>query len=323
MRHLLCLLLVCGLSSWIVTVPAFAQQTTAFDLAIAPSVVEIALQPGKLVNQAFSIENNGEMDLEVTAVLRDFHADNATGNPVLDDTTTFPFASLQNAEIALNQPFHLPKNSSEQLVLAVKVPEDAQERDWYVSLVLQTRPSQETQLSGSGSQVTGQIAANLLIRVSQTNQVPLHWSIDLKGLPRFVDSLQSITTRPFVTNDSSTMGVPEFHLVVLDSKNAIVHEQDGLPDRVLAKSTREIFGAKQRKDDPRSYEAIPFSFNPLFALGPYTVRATVRNGAGGPVVAEHTYFAFPFSLCLGGIALGVLLAFTKYLTKRHSFSRST
>lgn len=297
--------------------PAKAQQTTPFDLSLSPSVVEVALQPGKLVTQAFSVENAGSMDLEITPVLREFTSDGVTGTPLLKETNTFPYGSLQNANTSLDTPFHLAANASEQLVLALDVPENAEERDWYVALVLQAKPSQQTQLSGSGSQITAQVAANLLIRVSQTNQVPLHWSINMENLPRFVDSLQSLTIRPMVANTSTTLGVPEFHLVVLDSKGSIVHEQDGLPDRILAQSSREIFAAKQRKDDPRSYEPIPFTFNPLFAVGPYTIRATVRNAEGGPVVAEHSYFAFPFSLCVGGIVLGGLLLLTKRWRRKH------
>ncbi len=314
MRTLLLFLLCFGVLLFVPV--AYAQQITPFDLSISPAVVEIAVKPGKLVTQAFSVENAGSVDLEVRPVLREFRSDDQTGSPILEDTNSFPYASLQNANQALDTPFTLRSNSSEQLVLALNIPEDAQERDWYIALLLQTRPSKSTPVIGSGSQITGQIAANVLVRVTNTNQVPHQWAVTLKGVPKFIDSLQSITVTPIVSNTSKSMAVPELHLVVLDSKKAIVHEQDGLPDRVLAQSSREIFAAKQRKDDPRSYEPTSFTFDPLFAVGPYTVRATIRNGADGPVVTEQSYIAFPFSLCIAGTSLGGLVWLSRKLRRK-------
>lgn len=288
---------------------ALAQQVVPLDLTLSPSVVEIAVQPGKLVTQAFTVQNAGTADLLVTPTLRDFTSDNQSGTPVLLETNSLPFASLQNAHIALNTPFLLKANSSEQLVFALNVPSDALERDWYSAFVLQTQPAEPQKRDGSGGEVHGTIAANLLIRVSQTNQVPLSWKLHLEGVPSFADSLQSLHLKPIVTNTSSTLAAPELTLYVLDGKGNIVYEQSGLPDRILAQSTREIAAAQPKKEDPRSLEPAEFRFQPLFAFGPYTVRASIRNAAEKPVVIEQSYFAFPFSLAItfllavGGVRL--------------------
>lgn len=283
----------------------FAQETVPFDVSISPSVVELTLQPGKLVTQTYLIENTGTADLTITPTLRDFVSDNKTGTPVLQESSSFPYAELQNADIQLNTPFTLKSNSSQQLIFAVKPPETAQERDWYLSLVLQAQPATQETLTQSGTAVTGQIASNILIRVTQTDKIPLQWDVELQGIPRFIDSLQSIKIVPLVKNHSETSAIPEMSILVLDWRNTIVFEQDGLPERVLAKSSREISAALQRKDDPRSYQPTSFTFDPLFAVGPYTVRTTIRNNADGPKVIERSFVAFPFSVLLAIIFLSV------------------
>lgn len=296
---------------------AHAQQKTPFDLSVSPSVVELTLQPGKLVTQTYLIENNGTTDLTVTATLRDFTSDGKTGTPVLQDKTTFTYAELQNADIHLDSPFTLKANSSQQLIFAVKPPENADERDWYVSLVLQTRPLVAETLLQTGTSVTGQIVSNILIRVAKTDQAELHWDVELQGVPRFIDSLQSVSIVPFVKNFSQTAAVPEMSMLILDWRGNIVFEQDGLPERVLAQSSREVAAALQRKDDPRSYQPTSFMFDPLFAVGPYTVRTTIRNNAEGPKVVEKSFVAFPFSILLAIIFLGVsFLSLSKWRRRR-------
>jgi hypothetical protein len=284
---------------------AHAQQSAPFDLSVSPSVVELTLQPGKLVTQTYLIENSGTTDLSITPLLKDFGSDGKTGTPVLSETSTFPYAELQNADIKMETPFVLKANSSQQLILAIKPTNDAVERDWYVSLVLQARPVVEESLAVSGTSVTGQLVSNLLIRVAQTDQASLKWDLELQGIPRFIDSLQSITITPFVKNLSNTAAIPEMSVLVIDWRGNIVFEQDGLPERVLAQSSREIAAALQRKDDPRSYQPSRFSFDPLFAVGPYTVRTTIRNNESGPKVVEKSFVAFPFSVLLAIIFLGV------------------
>ncbi len=282
-----------------------AQTPVPFDLSISPSVVEITVKPGKLVTQAFLLENSGSDDLEVTPVLRDFTADNQTGRVVLQEVGTFPYAQLANAEQQLNQPFLLPSGGSQQLVLGLDIPENAVERDWYFTLLLTTRRAATTSLTDSGAEARGAIGANLLVRITATDTTPLSWNIKLQ-LPRFIDSLQTLTPHALISNNSDTVASPELSLVILDWKNQIVHQQDGLPDRILAHSSREIWAAQARRDDPRSFDSAPFTYNPLLALGPYRVRVTIRNAAAGPMIVEETVWALPFSLSAGIIILAII-----------------
>ncbi|MCD8484051.1 hypothetical protein LRY60_00310 [Candidatus Woesebacteria bacterium] len=306
---------------------AQAQTQTEFDVTIQPSVMELSIQPGKRITQAFEIANGGTRDLEVTLSLRDFTSDNLSGTPVLLETNTFPYAELQNADIRFNEPFLLPADSSQQIVAAFDIPITAETRDWYFMLLAETRSVADPNLIGSRAETTGTIGTNVLIRITPTEYLPTDWSVELHGVPKILDSLQSVTFRPLVTNDSTSLAVPDVSVLVLDWRGNIVYEETGLPDRVLAKSTREITAGQQRTDDPRSYEPVPFRFDPLFAIGPYTVRVTLRNNEGGPVVVERGFLAVPISLIAviiltGGLLWGVR-SYLRSKSHTHSAANST
>lgn len=280
-----------------------------FALSISPSVVEMAIQPGKVVTQAFLIENNGSVDLTVRPVLRDFESDGETGTPRLQPNSTFPYASLVNSQIELNKPFALAAGQSEQLVLEVKPSELAEERDWYFMLFLETTPdTSNTVLAQSGAATTGYIGANVLVRITHTNQIPLQWDVRFE-LPRFIDSLQKLEFTALVSNQSETVAVPDMTVTILRNDQEILSEETVLPDRILAKSSRRMYAQQARKDDPRSFEGVPFRFAPVFALGKYTVRASIRNNMGGPLVVEQEFWALPFSLIIAVVVVLFLLLF--------------
>ncbi len=296
-----------------ITQPLQAQVRSELDLRVQPSVVELSIQPGKQVTQAFEISNAGSTDLEATVSLRDFTSDNMSGTPVLLETNTFPYATLQNANVSLGQPFPLPADSSQQVVLSLDIPVEAVQRDWYFVLLVETSASADAVLGATQAQTTGTVAANVLVRVTSTEFLPTDWQLSLSGIPKIMDSLQNVTISPRVTNRSSSLAVPDMTILVLDWRGNIVYEEDALTDRVLAKSSRVLTAGKQRADDPRSYEPVPFQFDPLFAFGPYTVRATLRNAEGGPIIVEKGVLALPISASVGvGVFVVALLALRAY-----------
>lgn len=298
-------LIVIMLTCWIA--PVAAQTTSApFDLSISPSVVEIAIQPGKIVTQTFLLENTGAVDLEVTPTLRDFRANNQDGIPDILETNTFPYIGLENSDITFDQPFTLKAGSSQQFVVAIKPAADAETRDWYSAFIFNTKPLAGTQLGGmAGAKTTGAVVANILVKITNDNATPLEWKLELPRVPTLIDSLQSLTITPVVTNLSSTVATPDVSVLVLNWRKEVVAEFTALPERVLANSTRTLQGSQPLKEDPRSFVGTPMVFDPLFAIGPYTIRATIRNSATGPVVFERTFTALPLApiIVLTGVGL--------------------
>lgn len=284
-----------------------AQTTYPIDLSISPSVVEFAVQPGKTVTQAFELKNNGTAPLQVTPQLRDFQADGPEGLVKILPSLSFPYGELVNSEIKLDQPFSLQPGASQQLVVSLTIPETAKQQDWYFSLVTKTKPDlTDTVFSGSNTTAQGTIVAHMLLRITDNNREPLSWKMNLQ-LPRFIDSLQKLTFQPEITNLSRTYATPELNIAILDWRHQIVSEQEGLPERILAQSTRIIPSKQVRKDDPRSFEGTPFTLNQQFALGPYIVRASIANTTGEPMVVEQQVIAFPFSILIAIIVVATLI----------------
>lgn len=299
------------------TSTAVQAQTPAFDLSVSPSVVEVALMPGKLVTQAIQVENAGQYDVVITPTLHDFIADNESGIPQLQTATTFPYARLDNADYQLNTPFALRAGESTQLVVALDPPETAPERDWYFTLLLTAVPDQSTSVAQVAASSRGAVGVNFLVSVTPTDALEREWGLTLQRLPRFMDSLQSITFDVIAENRSTHVGTPDLRILVLDARKQVVYEATGLAERVLAGSRRSLQAAQTDPQDPRSLQGAPFTFDPLFAWGPYTVRATIRNGTNGPVIMEQTVWALPFSLLLAAaFALVVLLGARRWRRTR-------
>lgn len=321
------ILVVLGLSYFLFNFPATTQPVLAqsvnypLQLSISPSVLEAAIKPGKTITKAFQVKNNGLEDTSLKFVLRDFEANGQTGQPKLLPDSTFPYAHLANADFQLGDEFILPAGESTQAVLTISVPENAPEKDWYFILLAKT--SNEGSFAGvSQAHPQGSVGANILVRVTNDNTIPLNWKLDL-NLPPVIDSLQTLSFEPLVHNESVTFAIPEMNLVILDWRGKIVSEQQALPQRVLAQSSRRMLAARPQKDDPRSLEGIPFSFAPRFALGPYKVRASVVNDIDGPVVVEETVYAVPFSIIAALIVLAVGVVVVKKLPSAANRKSST
>lgn len=295
--------------------PAHAQTTNyPLQLSIEPSVLEVAIQPGKTITKAFSLKNQGATDLTVRFTLRDFTADGHTGQPQLLNSSDFPYANLANAEFELDEDFALAAGESTQAVLKLAIPDDAPEQDWYFTLLAQSQhDGQFRSISQAAAQ--GTVGANVLVRVTQDNTLPLNWRLELP-LSRWVDSLQPLTFIPLVHNDSDTYAIPDVHVVILNWRGKIVGEQTALPQRVLSGSSRQVLAAVPQKEDPRSLEGVPFQLPGRFALGPYRIRASVANDIDGPVVVEEVVWAWPISLVAAGLALVLGWQLVAQLSKR-------
>lgn len=300
------------------------QPTTAalpFDLRVSPSVVELAMKPGKIVTQAFLLTNHGTIDQQVTVELRDFKSQGIDGLPDIQPDTNFTYATLINSEIDFNQPFLLSAGESQQLILSIDLPEEAVEKDWYLSLLMRTEPDLSQTVVG---EIRGQEGINSQGEVNNQSEmhnqdskftefdqfsfsppetrsqtltkgaVAAHILLRVTSdnqpqqawkiqlkLPKVIDSLQKISLSPVVTNLGNSYGTPQFSLLVTDWRKQVILDQTGLPERILAGGQRRVLAQQPQKEDPRSLTGVPFVFAPKFALGSYTFRASIADPNGG------------------------------------------
>lgn len=298
------LLLFVLIIPWVKPPRPRAQSTAAVNLKISPAIIEFTLKPGKNVTKAIELTNQGAMDLAVTLQLQDFVSDGKTGHPILQEQSTFPYASLANADRKLGEEFVLPAGQTQQLVLALNIPEEAELRDWYFVLLASTKALERGRTEGP-TRSQGAIAATVLVKVANTIEPRFSWEVLVPNLPHWIDSLQSLSFLPIVTNNTATVNIPELIVTVENWRGDTVYEAKGLPDRVLAMSSREILAAQASKELPNSQYGIPFTYDPPFAFGPHTLRVTITNNDTGPVHFEHRFWAVPVSI---GIAFGAFLA---------------
>ncbi len=303
--------------------PALAQ--APIDLSILPAVVEITIQPGKSVTRAFTLKNYGTTDLTTTFTLKDFVSDNQTGSPVLLDSSSFPYASFANSDRALNDSFLLPAGGEQQVVLSLNIPEDALQQDWYFVLLAQTEPVSQEDLTENRASSHGSIGATVLVRVSETEHRPLQWLVSFPTLPQFFDSLRPLQIEPLVENLNITVASPELTITVRNWRGNVVFTQEGLPERVLARSSRVIQAGTPSKKEANSLEATPFIFSPRFALGKYTVEGSITNQAGQPLIVQKTVWALPISgvivVCL--LILGLKIVPALFQKRRTQSSTTT
>ncbi|MBI5151093.1 MAG: hypothetical protein HZA34_00805 [Candidatus Pacebacteria bacterium] len=287
-----------------------AQDQQKTSLSISPPLSEIVIQPGKSVTQAFNITNEGSVNLEVIPTVVPFAPHPETGEPVLLlNSTRFPFATLQNLDKALDKPFLLKAKQSDQLVLRIAIPEKEKEKDYYVTLLLQTKPSGLTQLNETGSISQAYLGVHLLVSVSKSGEDKGNLTIHQFKSAKFLDTFSDISPKLFVKNNGTTFTKAHGEIKIISLTGEIIKLFPILPENVLSGGVRELHTSLPDPEDAKSAIPAPFTYKPLFLLGSYTV--TARVFAENQIAEEVTIqvFAFPFSL----VAFIISLYFTRHV----------
>lgn len=165
------LLVILLLTSYIIHHTSIAN-AQSLGLGIYPPLLEVTLMPGKTITQVYKLSNPGEVDLMMTSSIVSFEPSDETGGIkfMADAERLKPISfSFLNADLRLGQTFPLPAGKTQEIVLILKVPETAPEKDYYATFLFQTAP-----MKGYGnlsaSQAQAKIGTNLLITVSRTGK---------------------------------------------------------------------------------------------------------------------------------------------------------
>lgn len=294
----------------------------AFDLSIEPPLSQITIKPGKSLIQAFTIRNNTDHSQPVVASLVPFTGDKQ-GFPVLDFDSLPPWLSifsLVNKEIRLNQPFSIPAGGSDQIVLHIKIPEDTPPEDYYGVLLISEAGLGSV---GTGTSLSGAVAANLLISVSGVETPPADLSV-IEFLPHghlfrlkdtyFSDSLSPLTFSAAARNRSPQLAALEGSLEINKSGRPL-YSQLVKPGFILKFSDRQLQSSSSADST--------FSFQPkLTDLGPLNAVLTL-NQPGHQAQSRLHLFIFPFRLLLALIVVLVFLSTFLRITISQSTDTST
>jgi len=276
-------------------------------LGIYPPLLEVTIMPGKSITQVYKLTNSGEIDLMMTSAMYAFEPSDETGGvKLISDTQSLQpiFFDFLNANLKLGQTFPLPAGETQEVVLIIKVPETATEKDYYATLLFQTNPM--ASLGGlSTSQTQTKIGGNLLLTVSRTGEPFKKAIIEEFRLSNcsqfcFIDSFTPPQFLLKIKNAGHSYFKP-FGKITLKGWLKQEESLDLLPQNILSDSTREI---QCQIDD----QVAPCQTKSKFLIGP--IRAKVEFGLDDLSSQYHQEFRFialPIKLTMALFALTIIL----------------
>jgi len=275
----------------------FEAQAQSLSLGIYPPLLEVTMKPGKSITQVYKLFNNGDSDLVMTSFLAPFVPDGDQGYIEIrqdEKPQSLDWISFQNADLQLGQSFVLRQETSQEVVLKIKVPEFAQEEDHYFTLVFANDPNYSGLVGGNQTQNQIQIGANIIISISESGEPQYQAQIsEFKLANGFTNIFLDSFTKPEfilkVKNTGPSFFKPLGHIKV---KNPLGGTSilELLPENVLINSTRQI-------SCQINEEAAKCILPSKFLLGYYQVQAEFDlDKPGGKYQKEIFFLAFPWKI---------------------------
>ncbi|MCJ7804507.1 hypothetical protein MUP35_02120 [Patescibacteria group bacterium] len=281
------------------------------------------IKPGKTITQVYRLANHSEIDLVLTSRLVPFKPANELGNIQLEEQEISPaseWISFQNADLDLGDKFLLKAGQEQQVVLKAKIPPEAPEDDYYLTLLFESLPELNVNQSAARSKI--KIGSNLLLTVSETGEPPRKAEIvefKIKNIwfkmGRFsiIDSFINPAFILRIKNSGRSLFKPMGTLTVSGWTGG-KYLLDLLPENILTNSIRQTqcFSADRNQPSPCQLET---GWKNKFLIGPY--QAQVNFGLD-KISEDYQqtihFFAFPFAL----IVTLFLLILIFWLIKKHS-----
>jgi len=298
-------------------------EAQSLGLSLYPPLLEVMIKPGKTITQVYQLNNQGENDLVMTSKILVFEPADELGNVRIKTDSPLVMSdwfSFQNTDLNLGDNFVLKIGQEQQVVLKIKVPENALEDDYYLTLLFESLP--ELTLNQGNTQNKIQIGANLLLTISTTGEPPRKAEIaEFKiknawfkiGSWQFIDSFVNPLIILRVKNIGRSLFKP-MGTINVSGWTGGKYLLELLPENILTNSLRQsqCFSTDQNQPFPCQLET---NWKNKFLIGPYQVKVTF----GLDKISEDYqqtlhFFAFPFTLIV--TLLFIILVF--YLIKKYS-----
>jgi len=298
-------------------------EAQSLGLSLYPPLLEVMIKPGKTITQVYQLNNQGESDLVITSKILVFEPADELGNVRIKTDSPLVMSdwfSFQNTDLNLGDNFVLKIGQEQQVVLKIKVPENALEDDYYLTLLFESLP--ELTLNQGNTQNKIQIGANLLLTISTTGEPPRKAEIaEFKiknawfkiGSWQFIDSFINPLIILRVKNIGRSLFKP-MGTINVSGWTGGKYLLELLPENILTNSLRQsqCFSTDQNQPSPCQLET---NWKNKFLIGPYQVKVTF----GLDKISEDYqqtlhFFAFPFTLIV--TLLFIILVF--YLIKKYS-----
>ena len=288
-----------------------------FHLSISPPLLEAAIKPGKSIIVAYTIKNGGD-PLVLYPIIKSFEPRGSTGKILLKNGIEGPVRfRLDNSNLRLNKAFLLKNKESNQLLLRIRVPDNAPEGDYYYTLLLQSAPTPPKE-GVSTTATKAAIGTNILITVTNSGKLDLKGKIAiLSVLPHYKIKIFKQTINLFDSTDK----IPLVLIIANKGRNLIkAHGSINLkgpfgttakykiiPENILAYSERLIRTKNSlTKNCKESVCQKPTTLLLSgFFIGRYTFSADVNFGEGSSVLYNNVSF---IALPIKALAIIILTA---------------
>jgi len=292
------------------SVPAQGVFAAPVSLSISPPLLEAVVQPGRSITQAYQVTNNGQIDLYLQTKVVPFVPAGERGQvrlePLSGGGKNFLF-SLQNSDVKMGETFFLPSGGSRQLVLQIKVAEEASNGDGYFTFLL--AQSDQGEFAGEGGTGAGalvKVGSNILLTVSSDGNLGLKGQlVRFTAQPKWGDIFSPVQFLLMAGNTGPSFFKTEGEIEVFDMLGRKRKTLQLQPDNVLAGWRREI-------------DCLRGCF--FSSLLPGRYRAVVKLSPGGlldgenlpgysrPVYTQEVYFwLLPIKLALALAVMGLII----------------
>jgi hypothetical protein len=295
-----------------------AVQAQTLSLSLWPPLLEATIQPGKSITQVYRLKNQGD-DTTIHASIVPFVPADELGHIQISrkPSPASRYFSLQNADLNLPATFPLKAGATQELVLKIRIPENAPEADHYLTFLFES----DTQglIGGSGTTAQASIGSNILLTVSQDGQ-PLRsakiiqFSVKTPSLfGRHLPLLDSFDAIRFILRVKNTSQTRLKAIGQIDIYNMWAKKTTTLPlreDNILANTIRQLT-SETPPDDPSAAGLI--TWNSTFPFGRYRAVATVTpQDSLNKISQTITFWVLPYKALL---ALLLIFIFYRLLTK--------
>jgi len=310
-------LFILACCSFVFAKPAQAQ---SLSLGIYPPLLEVMIKPGKSITQVYKIINNGDVDLVLQSKIVPFEpADELGGIQLLENqpqSLSLDWFSFQNADLNLGDQFVLKAQSDQQVVLKIKIPQNAPEDDYYLTLLFENQL--EPLLSLSASQAQIKIGANILLTISESGEPPRKAEIiEFKVQSAKLKVIDSFTPPQFVLRIKNT-GRSLFKPMGTITTTGWFGQKyplNLLPENILTKSIRKIGCENDEETKICRLKA-------KFLLGPYSAKVEFGlDKISNDYAAQVNFIALPIKLFGVVFFIIIILVFIiKLGQNRHKLS---
>lgn len=273
--------------------PVAAEQKD-IDLMVAPAATYLTVKPGETQRHTITLTQNGTLPLRITPKIVDFHPDEQTGAPVLDDGTTASFVTIEPLPNQSWASFPLLPHSAQPITLVLTPKTETVQKEYPLSIIFTAEP-QTDQLGSksSGSTTSALMVSHLIVTVGNKSTSPTDIKIAQISAPRIIDSLSELKFAIMAENSGSSANEVHGQVKIYRWFTQEVASFELESDIILGKSQRPL--------RPKSGSDPTFRYDAPFLIGPYSIEVYLYSPTQPDIktsVVTTKVLALPISLGL-------------------------